>query len=964
MKSFLLLFISVLILSAVSCSSGSNPTTPSNTNEPQSSISHNLPYTPIINHSVDGVTAYQAVFGAWKINIDIKNLSAEIIPARKTSAIGDIFDADLSQFLTVSPCETCLMIGRVYIDGYGLLNIQFGMKHPFSNIATRPDLHGFDVRGILIVPADLSSDYPNITLTRPDGTEEGAWPSTGVILNADGYTSHFDEISTDTRYFTYGSDVPGNINPFLRFFEDYATPTFDPHNPDGHNVMKVGAGLYTRTTVFSKEASELENLYLYFVADVAYGQSAVLANRTNPQYYLPAFNRTEPWRVEYWIENNNLNMIDPASTADVVVQVFDWQHNATVDPDYPNPGNLSGIPESSKVASVELLMPGLQDDVLVQTTPESGTGSPTDPLQYRFTVTNEISSAYECEMGILAIRDELNEQAAPHGRIPIPVSPAGFPYETQDIRDYSMYEVIYVNIFNGYLPTSNEVEYSQNNEIFILARDLLAWAYNDTPTTVLHPTFFMDPSHKKFQYRWETDEDGLFDDGGGLPSPVLSYPTGGRKDVRLRIRTNSVPPREYIYDFQVYFAEESYNNAIPSIGLNEDTTSRRGSHALYELDGNFYVTYLHESGGQRDVWLSIWNRNGLVTNVPVTNDSASEYNPVIYVKDGYAEGIYIAYKVRDAMEDIIYSTHGNLDGSGFEPSNVSEVDSYANMLSDLCLIMFNNKLFIYYTYSWMLTNIIHEAHSNNWGDSWVPDGAVVNNGSSRQNDVTAAPYGWPIMDEGVILVWSDGINLGTTGYDLWYAQSDDGASFMTYANISSFTDATFEGYPSLDMENYEIRIAYVSEEVGDPSPNVRLKCYNLINGKTVDNSVSFGGGSDIDLTAPAIASYDYDYVLIAYGAYNTTTSELKAWVATLIHPNAVSGLGATFTWNESLGTVTSGESQIFPCVASNSPSYYAVENFVLYRDFTNGFINSPNAPTDKFCTVKGLYFVTPIEDYW
>jgi hypothetical protein len=961
-KSLIFFLISMMFLTLVSCSSGSTPTNSLDLNEPQSDISHFLPYAPIISHSVDGTTTYQGAFGVWKISIDTRTLTAEIIPARNAMAIGNIFDADLSQFLTVSPCENCLMIGRVNLDDYGMLNVQFGMKHPFSNIAARPDLHGFDVRGILIVPSDLGTTYPTITLTRPDGTEEAAQPSTGVILNADGYTSHFDEICTDTRYFMYTTDVPGNLNPFLRFFEDYNMPAFDPLNPSGQNVMKVGASLYTRTAVFSKEASELDNLVLYFVADVAYGQSAVLANRANPQYYLPAFHRTEPYRVEYWMENNNLSFFDPVSTSDVVVQVFDWQQDATVDPGYPNPGNLSGIPESSKVLSLELSIPGMQNATLIQNTPESGTGTSQDPLQYRFTVTNELTYHYNVT-GFLAIRDELNGQASPHGRSPIPVSPAGFPYETPDIRDYSMYEVIYINIPNGMSPYPDEVVYSENNELFITGLDLLAWNSIDPPTTVLHPTFFMDPGHKKFQYKWELDGDGLFDDATGLPSPVLSYPTGGKKDIQLRVRTNSKPPREYIYDLDSYFAEVvGYNTELRPAGTNEDTSSRRASHAICQVDGVFYVAYLHESGGQRDVWLSIWDNSGLIANVPVTNDSTVEFEPVIYVKKYANEGVYIAYKVKDGATDYLYATHGNLDGSGFESSNVKEVDTSSGTISNLCLIQYDNKLYLYYT----VTSIVSKikcAHSTSWGSSWIADGNMVNNSSFSQRDLAAGVWGWGPGD-GVVLVWSDGINSPETGHDLWFAEADDGLTFDTFKNISSFTDATEEGQPSISPYEYDVRIVYISSEVGDPAPNVRLKCYGITNNQMVDRQVSFGEGSNVNFISPSIASIEYDHVLVAYAAYNTSTHELTAYALDLVHPNAVTGLGATYLWQETLGTVNPGEAAIYSCVATSDSTYYAAENFVFYRDCSDGFALSPNSPSEYFCTVKGLYFVTPVGDYY
>jgi len=190
----------------------------------------------------------------------------------------------------------------------------------------------------MFIYGDWTDEITGINVMLPDGSEVVADVPINTLVNADGFTSHFDSIVTDERYFIGGSDVLGNINPFLRYFQDNTVSEFDPHAPSGQNVMPVGSAFETRTAQLSSWGCE--GLKLYLVADVAYGHSATYLNRPDPQYYLPEFHRTEPWRIEYWNENNNLDGANPASTADIMVQVFDWQHGATVDPDYPNPDNL------------------------------------------------------------------------------------------------------------------------------------------------------------------------------------------------------------------------------------------------------------------------------------------------------------------------------------------------------------------------------------------------------------------------------------------------------------------------------------------------------------------------------------------------------------------------------------------------------------------------------------------------
>ncbi|MFH1514039.1 MAG: hypothetical protein ABIG42_01125, partial [bacterium] len=493
---------------------------------------------------------YRNVFGAWKVRLEPETMSAELIPARNAVAIGDIFDADLSQFLTVFPCANCLRISSFNPTGISGMELGIQIKHPFGNLAARPDLHGFDVRAIFIAPT-FTLTYPDIKVTDTDGLEQPADVNLSFLENADGFTSHYDELVSDERYFIGGEDVPGNLNPFLRFYDDPDDSTFDPLAPSGHNVMSVGSAYYERTAILSNPyyGTPLE---FFIIADVAYGQSATYLNRPDPKYYLPWFNRTEPWRIEYWIENNNLSDSDPASTADVVIQVFDWQHGATVDAGFPDPANLSGVPSKSDVLQLELSVPSLQNTLLIETTPESGSGSPTDPLQYRFTVTNANGGSVMAR-GFIAARDETNGLAYPDGRMPIPVLPAGLPYETRDIRDYTVYDVVWINIP---ISASPATDYGYELDLYDHTQ------FADSMETSILGWHFMDGSLRKFRYFWDYDYDGITfnDDGEGLPSPLIQFPTPGIKNVGLKVETNSVPPRELIYEIPVYSEGTVFEN--------------------------------------------------------------------------------------------------------------------------------------------------------------------------------------------------------------------------------------------------------------------------------------------------------------------------------------------------------------------------------------------------------------------
>ena len=170
MRTSLLIFLLSLSITLWGCSSSRHPVSPSG-NQLEKEI------IQVSDSTQNTIPAdFRNIFGAWKVLIDLTSLTPQVITARNASAIGDIFDSDLSQFLTVSPCSNCLSIASISMDDYSDLNIVFRIKHPFDNIATRPDLHGFDVRGIFITDYVFSPLFPAVDVLRPDGTKETKGP--------------------------------------------------------------------------------------------------------------------------------------------------------------------------------------------------------------------------------------------------------------------------------------------------------------------------------------------------------------------------------------------------------------------------------------------------------------------------------------------------------------------------------------------------------------------------------------------------------------------------------------------------------------------------------------------------------------------------------------------------------------------------------------------------------------------
>jgi hypothetical protein len=849
------------------------------------------------------------------------NLTAEIVPARNASKIGDYYDADLSQFLFVSPCENCLSINGIQVAPDKNIHLRIQMRHPFTNITSRPDLHGFDVRAIFIVP---SPDFVTVPLevTGLGGTTEDARISTGFILNPDGYTSHFDEIIDDTRYFLDSEDAPADLNPYLRFFESASMGTFDPQSPTGYNVMPVGPSTYERTVVISGDSTGIIGIYI--VADVAYGQSAVFANRTDPQYYLPAFNRTEPWRMEYWLENNNLVYDTPDTTAELVIQVFDWQHNATVDPAYPNPSNLGGLRESSRVASLEVYIPCMMTDPIIVTESESGNGTPSSPLQYRVLITNELECPDPIITGYVAIRDELNGAVAPSGRAPIPVTPSGFPYATNDIRDYSYYNVIKIND-----PSSFYEEY--DGELWVDQATLF-----DPVGTNIDCEFFMDESRTMFQYDWDFSYDGVTfnNEGSGLPSPYLDLSTPGKRNVALRVQTNSVPPGEHIYEMAAYGPGLADERRIDDTGITT-TTSEQRSHAVALLDDVFYVAYVNND---ENIFLARYRSGELLGTTQITTDS-NNIQPSIAVDDrGIYSQVYIAW-VEHTGTFQIHTNRVNPDGTGLDPLYEETVPaSEFQTLPCLLFDFWEDELYIIFQETKITApeySRIASFRSNDYADTW-DDHEFIDDTGTMQYSPSAAIDVWGVIR----VVWEDDRDESTLGTDLYTGYSADALTWNVDGNLLHTEENIDETSPSMASYSSIIAIAYLSQPDGSSNAACRIIVSNVYS--NIDQEINHVAGTRT-LTSPSLAvamttSFQTFYV-VSYGLYNSADDTVQSITQGFTERNGWSALNSVFSIAEDIGTVNtvSGANPYAGVACRSVISGNALETYIVRKTFEDGY---------------------------
>ena len=446
MKSYLLLIVLIFAMIQSSCSGGNkSPVIPSNDTDVNAPISGGelviTNASDVLYTDASRATAYKA-FGIYQVVLDPKSLTAEITPSRKSQSIGMTFDSDLTQFLTVSPCTDCLGIYGIRLIPPDQVEIGFAVKHPFADITKRPDLHGFDVRGIVLAKGNWNFPLTQVALDAT--TNAAARANVTLVANPDGYTHHFDELASDPNYFDPPRNYDANINPFRRYFTNGNITTFDPNNPSGYNVMKVGANWEIQEYIFNIGSSP-DPIDFGFIVDCSYGQSATFQNRTSPYYFLPEFNRKEAWKIDVEQVAGKLQSGDTGSSVTYKAEVCDWQAGLSADPNYPDIANLGGIKAKSDVALLSIEIP-VVSGLVENTTPISGTGTSADPYIFNLTAENTQGATAGWYYGIIAVRDDLQGQQGP---IAIPETPDGFPYPGPEIYDYSTYSICKVRVYGS-----------------------------------------------------------------------------------------------------------------------------------------------------------------------------------------------------------------------------------------------------------------------------------------------------------------------------------------------------------------------------------------------------------------------------------------------------------------------------------------------------------------------------------
>ena len=287
------IFLAIVLLAFVGCSSGQSPVIPS---DGQELVSQNSEYK-----------SNRTIWGYWTIRIDPDNESIEIVPDRE---VGSHFN--VVRLLEVNPCTNCLSISNLSWLPNNIVQCDFQLTHPFPG---NVKLTGFDVRGVLVTDGD--SLFPaNNRFVSLDG-------SNPALINPDGFTSLFNpvEFPPDSAPWpileyipgkiSFGDNFNGTLNPFMAFCKG---------NP--RRMFEAGA---TETVTINLKYPSTPFEFGY-VVDASWIKVDDVVNPVTD--FPPEANCLEPYRLDFQMITELTNVT--GDTAEVQVEVFDHQGIDTI----------------------------------------------------------------------------------------------------------------------------------------------------------------------------------------------------------------------------------------------------------------------------------------------------------------------------------------------------------------------------------------------------------------------------------------------------------------------------------------------------------------------------------------------------------------------------------------------------------------------------------------------------------
>jgi len=383
--------------------------------------------------TVRGIFNAVGLLGTFDLNLDAGAMTGELSSVR-TALMGESFLVSGASFFSVKPCMDCFRIESVELTSDNTILVRFVIRHPFEKGDTgqppsaknRLDLDLFDL-AMVIVP--YSATFRNFPLL-----EVNAY--TNMVVAPDGFTTELADWTNNPHVCPYFLivDESGSATPDWNRFEMGTPDTYLP-------VYFKGGGLF--------------RLYL----TMGYGVSAEYLTRLAPIYYNPEFNKKPAWKVEVIPPEgsdpptalNTWSETDFTTPKNVIIQVWDWQHNATVSDNFPDIENRDHIYDSSRIKKVSVEIRNMTSTVKYTSQSESGDGSPADPLIYKIPVANELHLPAGQYFGLVKVMDERRPATqGSYGAIDSLVhSPDGGTLYWATIPEFATYQLFTATVVGG-----------------------------------------------------------------------------------------------------------------------------------------------------------------------------------------------------------------------------------------------------------------------------------------------------------------------------------------------------------------------------------------------------------------------------------------------------------------------------------------------------------------------------------
>jgi hypothetical protein len=489
-KNPLFYLIVVCFLFIAGCSGG-NVVTP----DTQENKVSNLPSTS----DAGGLSTLTGIMGVYDLDLNIDNMTADLTPLR-SSSVGEDFIVSGLGYWIMAPCTNCLFVDAIQPDG-DAIKVTFDCSHPFDKgNPTQPptgknrlDLDVFDLALVIVPQALTPDDY--------DLTNAAAYAE--FCSNADGYTVELANLTFDPAavpYFLVIDDSIGGTSTFNKFEMGTDNELFDTwFNQGGKFRMYLTMG---------------------------YGASATFTQRLNPKYFNPEFNRKPAWKVDVIPPNgddvpdrtNTWNNLDTTTEYTVTVEVYDWQQGATV---YGTPADFANAPATnlyaaSEVEEVSLEIPGMHSTLLTATTPGSGTGTPSSPMVFEFSLANENGLDPGTYLGMVKVTDERAPLQFVDMRDFLVHSPNGLQRDNYEIPEYATYQIFGAVVVQGCGPITGSITNP--------ATCPLTGVYDDTSRSFTASASSANGGDPIVLYEWDMDYDGTTFDVDGTGATCVLGP--------------------------------------------------------------------------------------------------------------------------------------------------------------------------------------------------------------------------------------------------------------------------------------------------------------------------------------------------------------------------------------------------------------------------------------------------------